>query len=77
MRSRAGLRLVNSPAAPTIVKDLADGEKCWQAHPVGGEAIKKLVTKPGRETVAIATNGDGRNARKIRTLGEELPHAAA
>ena len=70
------MRLVNRQAAETIVMDLANGEKIWRAHPLGGEAVKKLATKPGRETVAIATKGDGRNAWKIRTLGGGLPHAA-
>ena len=72
----ATLEKVESPAARAIVKDLESLKKHLHADPLDGAAIKKLVSKLGRETVSIASHTEGSNAPKIKALGEALTHAA-
>ena len=70
------LQGVNLPEAKAIVKDLESLKKHLQADALDGNAIRKLVTKLGKETVAIAKKADADKADKIQSLGEALTQAA-
>ena len=72
----ATLEKVEAPGAKTIVKDLESLKKHLHADPVDGDAIKKLMAKLGKETVALAKKSDGEKATKIESLGEALSKAA-
>ena len=72
----ATLEKVDSPAAKTIIHDLDNLKKHLNADKLNGEAIRKLVAKLGKETVAIGKKSEGNNAEKIGALGEALSHAA-
>ncbi len=72
----ATLEKVEAPAAKTIVKDLENLKKHLEADPINGKQIKALVLKLGKETVSIAGKSEGKNAEKIKALGEALSHAA-
>lgn len=72
----ATLETVEAPAAKAIVKDLETLKKYLQADQINGSQIKKLVLKLGKETVAIAGKSEGKNAAKIKALGEALSEAA-
>jgi len=73
----ATLEAVEVPAAKAIVRDLENLKKHLHAKELDGEAIKKLIAKLGKETVAIASKSEGKNAEKIKELGEALSEAAA
>ena len=70
------LEKVEELGAKTIVKDLETLKKHLHAKELDGEAIRKLVIKLGKETVAISKKTEGKNATKIQALGEALTHAA-
>ncbi len=70
------LKGVDAPGAKTIGRDLESLKKHLHADPLDGEAIRKLVVKLGRETVALAKKSDGDKAGKIQALGEALVGAA-
>ena len=72
----ATLEKVEAPAAKTIIKDLENLKKHLQADKLDGGQIKKLVLKLGKETVTIAGKSEGKNAEKIKSLGEALTAAA-
>lgn len=72
----ATLEKVEAPAAKAIVKDLETLKKHLQSDKINGGQIKKLVLKLGKETVAIAGKSEGKNADKIKALGEALSQAA-
>ncbi len=72
----ATLEKVEEPAAKTIVKDLENLKKYLHAKDLDGEAIRKLVIKLGKETVAIGKKTESKNASKIQALGNALGHAA-
>lgn len=72
----ATLETVEAPAAKAIIKDLESLKKHLQADKINGGQIKKLVLKLGKETVAIAGKSEGKNADKIKVLGEALSQAA-
>ncbi len=72
----ATLEKVEAPAAKTIIKDLENLKKHLEADPINGKQIKALVLKLGKETVTIAGKSEGKNAEKIKALGEALSHAA-
>ncbi len=72
----ATLEKVEAPAAKAIVKDLETLKKHLQSDKINGGQIKKLVLKLGKETVAIAGKSEGKNAEKIKALGEALSQAA-
>jgi len=73
----ATLGKLDSPAAKAIVKDLESLKKHLHTEPLNGEAIRKLVAKLGKETVAIAKSDGGAGAAKIQKLGEALEHSSA
>ncbi len=72
----ATLEKVEAPGAKAIVKDLENLKKHLHAEPIDGDAIRKLVGKLGKETVALAGKADGAKAEKIKSLGEALEHAS-
>ena len=72
----ATLEKVEAPGAKAIIKDLEALKKHLHAEKIDGEAIKKIVAKLGKETVAIASKGESKNAEKIKSLGEALTTAA-
>ena len=72
----ATLEKVEAPAAKAIVKDLENLKKHLQAEKINGGQVKKLVLKLGKETVTIAGKSEGKNAEKIKALGEALSQAA-
>ena len=72
----ATLEKLDTPAAKAIVKDLEALKKALHADKLNGEAIRKLVAKLGKETVAIAGKTEGAGTEKIKALGEALAHAA-
>ena len=72
----ATLEKVEVPAAKTIIKDLENLKKHLEAEKINGKQIKALVLKLGKETVTIAGKSEGKNAEKIKALGEALTHAA-
>lgn len=72
----ATLEKVEAPAAKAIVKDLESLKKHLQAETINGDQVRKLVVKLGKETVAIAGKSEGKNADKIKALGEALTQAA-
>ncbi len=72
----ASLEKLDSPAAKTIVKDLESLKKHLQADETDGSQIKKLVLKLGKETVAIGGKSEGKDADRIKALGEALSHVA-
>ena len=72
----ATLEKVETAGVKTLVKDLESLKKHLHAKEIDGKAIKTLIAKLGRETVTIAGKSDGKNADKIKALGEALNHAA-
>jgi hypothetical protein len=72
----ATLEKVEEPGVKTIIKDLESLKKHLHAKELDGEAIRKLVIKLGKETVAISKKTESKNAAKIQALGEALSHAA-
>src|SRR5579875_1380625 len=59
-----------------VVQDLGKLKKLLHAKELDGEAIRKLVVKIGKDTVAVAGDEQNANAKHIRELGEALTHAA-
>ena len=58
-----------------VVEDLGM-KKLLHAKEIDGEAIKKLVSKLGKDTVAVAGDEQNANAKHIKELGEALSEAA-
>jgi hypothetical protein len=59
-----------------VVQDLAKLKKLLHADTLDGEAIKSLVKKLGKDTVAVAGHEETANAKHIRELGQALESAA-
>ena len=59
-----------------VVQDLGKLKKLLHAKEIDGEAIKTLVAKLGKDTVAVAGDEQNANAKHIRELGEALTQAA-
>ena len=72
----ATLEKLDSPGVKAIVKDLEALKKQLHAKELDGDAIRKLIAKLGKETVALAGKADGKNADKVKALGEALTAAA-
>jgi len=60
----------------TGVKDLESLKKHLHKEEIDGEAVRKLIAKLGKETVAIAGRAEGKQAEKVKALGEALSHAS-
>jgi len=72
----ATLEKVEVSGVKTVVKDLESLKKHLQKHEIDGEAVKKLIAKLGKETVTIAGRTEGKQAEKVKALGEALNGAA-
>ena len=60
----------------TVVQDLGKLKKLLHAGELDGEAIKKLVQKLGKDTVAVAGKEETASAKHIKQLGEALENAS-
>ena len=58
-----------------VVTDLGKLKKLLNAGELDGTAIKALVQKLGKETVAVAGNEETASAKHIKQLGEALSAA--
>ena len=72
----ATLEKLEVSGVKTIIKDLENRKKHLHAKEIDGAAIKKLIAKLGKETVTIAGRSEGKNAEKIKSLGEALTESA-
>lgn len=59
-----------------VVQDLGKLKKLLHAKELNGAEIKKLISKLGKDTVAVAGDEQNANAKHIRELGEALTKAA-
>ena len=59
-----------------VVGDLGKLKKLLHAKEIDGDAIKTLVAKLGKDTVAVAGKEETATAKHIRDLGEALSQAA-
>lgn len=59
-----------------VLTDLGKLKKLLHAKELDGDAIKTLVAKLGKDTVAVAGDEKNANATHIRELGEALSEAA-
>ncbi len=59
-----------------VVQDLGKLKKLLKAGELDGAAIKALVQKLGKETVAVAGSEETATAKHIKQLGEALEQAA-
>lgn len=72
----ATLEKVEASGVKTIIKDVQSLKKHLQAREIDGDADKKIVAKLGKETVTIAGRVEGKNAEKVRSLGNALTSAS-
>ncbi len=72
----ATLGKLDAPGAKTIVHDLESLKKHLHAKEIDGAAVKKLMAKLGKETVAMSGKADAGHKEKVHALGEALSHAA-
>ena len=72
----ATLEKLEVSGVKTIIKDLESLKKHLQAKEIDGAAIKKLMSKLGKETVTLAGRAEDKNAEKIKHLGEALSEVA-
>jgi hypothetical protein len=66
------LKDMDVPGAKAIVRDLEMLKKHLHKDEVDGEAVAKLVSKLGKETIALASKADSKKAEQIKALGEAL-----
>ncbi len=59
-----------------VVTDLGKLKKLLHSKELDGEAIKTLLQKIGKETVAVAGKDTDASSSKIKELGEALSNAA-
>lgn len=59
-----------------VVTHLGKLKKLLQAKEIDGDAVKKLVATLGKDTVAVAGEGENANSKHIRELGEALSEGA-
>jgi hypothetical protein len=59
-----------------VVQDLGKLKKLLHAGELDGAAIKSLLQKLGKDTIAVAGDEESATARQIRELGEALESAA-
>ena len=60
----------------TVVQDLGKLKTLLHAKELDGNAIKTLVQKLGKETVAVAGDSDTADSAHIKELGETLAKAS-
>jgi peptidyl-tRNA hydrolase len=59
-----------------VVQDLGKLKKLLHAGELDGEAIKNLVHKLGKDTIAVAGSEETATAKHIKELGEALSSAS-
>ena len=59
-----------------LVQDLGKLKRLLHAKEIDGDAVKKLVSKLGKDTVAVSGDEHDANAKHIRELGEALSQAS-
>jgi hypothetical protein len=59
-----------------VVQDLGKLKKLLHAGELDGDAIKTIVQKLGKDTIAVAGDEDTATAKHIKELGEALSSAA-
>jgi hypothetical protein len=59
-----------------VVQDLGKLKKLLHAGELDGEAIKTLVQKLGKDTVAVAGDEESATAKHIKEIGEALQQAS-
>ena len=59
-----------------VVQDLGKLKKLLHAKELDGEAIKTLVQKLGKDTVAVAGESESATSKHIKDLGEALSSGA-
>jgi len=72
----ATLESLEVSGVKTIIKDLDSLKKHLHKSEIDGDAVRKLIAKLGKETVTIASRTEGKNAEKVKSLGEALTEAA-
>ena len=72
----AELEKVDTSGVKTLLKDLASLKTQLQKDDIDGAAVQKLVAKLGKETITISGRVDGKNAEKIKLIGEALASGA-
>ena len=72
----ATLEKVEAPGVKTIIRDLEGLKKQLEKPEIDGEAVRKLVAKLATETVTISSKAEGKQAEKVKMLGEALAEAA-
>jgi uncharacterized protein YdgA (DUF945 family) len=59
-----------------VVQDLGKLKKLLHANQLDGEAIKTLIQKLGKDTIAVAGNEETATSAHIKELGEALANAS-
>jgi hypothetical protein len=59
-----------------VVQDLGKLKKLLHAGELDGEAIKTLIHKLGKDTIAVAGDSETATSTHIKELGEALSNAA-
>ena len=59
-----------------VVQDLGKLKKLLHAKELDGEAIRSLVQKLGKDTIAVAGDGTSATSAHIKELGEALSSAS-
>jgi len=72
----ATLEKLEVSGVKTITKDLESLKKHLQKPQIDGDAVRKLIAKLGKETVTIAGKAEGKDAEKVKALGEALSQSA-
>ena len=72
----ATLEKLEVSGVKTITKDLESLKKHLQKPEIDGDAVRKLIAKLGKETVTIAGKAEGKDAEKVKALGEALSQSA-
>jgi len=56
----------------TVIKDLESLKKQLQSDEINTSSVKKLVAKLAKETITMSGKAEGKNAEKVKQLGEAL-----
>ena len=70
------LEKVEVSGVKTLLKDLEHLKAQLQKEEIDGAAVRKLVAKLGKETITISGRVDGKDAGKIKEIGEALTAGA-
>ncbi len=56
----------------TVIKDLESLKKQLQSDEINTSRVKSLVAKLAKETITMSGKAEGKNAEKVKQLGEAL-----